>query len=71
MMEFKEDKFSWTSGTTWFRYFSAADKNEKTPLVVLHGGPGAAHNYAHLNEFLLVAGEGFEPSKAEPGDLQS
>ena len=27
--------------------------------------------YAHSHEFLLVAGEGFEPSKAEPGDLQS
>ena len=24
-----------------------------------------------LGESLLVAGEGFEPSKAEPGDLQS
>ena len=27
--------------------------------------------YAHSHEVLLVAGEGFEPSKAEPGDLQS
>ena len=27
--------------------------------------------YAHSHEALLVAGEGFEPSKAEPGDLQS
>ena len=26
---------------------------------------------AHSHEFLMVAGEGFEPSKAEPGDLQS
>ena len=24
-----------------------------------------------LHEVVLVAGEGFEPSKAEPGDLQS
>lgn len=27
--------------------------------------------HAHFHEVLLVAGEGFEPSKAEPGDLQS
>ncbi|MCX6454578.1 MAG: hypothetical protein NTV53_06410, partial [Actinobacteria bacterium] len=27
--------------------------------------------HAHSHEVLLVAGEGFEPSKAEPGDLQS
>jgi hypothetical protein len=27
--------------------------------------------YAHSHEVYLVAGEGFEPSKAEPGDLQS
>ena len=27
--------------------------------------------HAHSHELLLVAGEGFEPSKAEPGDLQS
>ena len=27
--------------------------------------------YGHSHEVLLVAGEGFEPSKAEPGDLQS
>ena len=27
--------------------------------------------YAHSHKALLVAGEGFEPSKAEPGDLQS
>ena len=28
-------------------------------------------NYTRLNCFLLVEGEGFEPSKAEPSDLQS
>ena len=27
--------------------------------------------HAHSRDVLLVAGEGFEPSKAEPGDLQS
>ncbi len=31
----------------------------------------ALNNCAHFHELLLVAGEGFEPSKAEPGDLQS
>ena len=27
--------------------------------------------YVQRSHLLLVAGEGFEPSKAEPGDLQS
>jgi L-proline amide hydrolase len=53
-MEFKEDKFSWASGATWFKYFSAGDNHEKSPLVVLHGGPGAAHNYAHPIADLLT-----------------
>ena len=53
-MEFKEDKFSWESGTTWFKYFSNGDSDEKSPLVVLHGGPGAAHNYAHPIADLLT-----------------
>ncbi len=28
-------------------------------------------NYTRVQIFLLVEGEGFEPSKAEPSDLQS
>ena len=28
-------------------------------------------NYARIFPFILVEGEGFEPSKAEPADLQS
>jgi L-proline amide hydrolase len=34
----------WKHGETWYRILGDLD-NGLTPVVVLHGGPGAAHNY--------------------------
>lgn len=34
---------SWTNGRTWFRVIGDL-KSSHIPLVVLHGGPGSAHN---------------------------
>jgi L-proline amide hydrolase len=34
----------WQHGETWYRVEGDL-KNGQTPLVLLHGGPGAAHNY--------------------------
>ena len=45
---------------------NVSDQWQNTLKIKLH-----KEIYAHCHEFLLVAGEGFEPSKAEPGDLQS
>jgi len=45
-----ETRLSWTSGSTdlstWYRVVGELDPAAPlTPLVVLHGGPGAAHDY--------------------------
>jgi L-proline amide hydrolase len=40
---------------TWFRVTGALN-DEKPPLVLLHGGPGAAHNY--LDRYDLLASQG-------------
>ena len=34
----------WQHGETWYRIVGDLS-SKKTPVVVLHGGPGAAHNY--------------------------
>ena len=34
----------WEHGSTWYRIVGDL-KNSKTPVMVLHGGPGAGHNY--------------------------
>jgi L-proline amide hydrolase len=38
------DEMKWQHGNTWYRVVGDL-KSGKTPIVVLHGGPGAAHNY--------------------------
>ena len=45
---------------------NVSDQWQNTVKIKLH-----KEIHAHSHEVLLVAGEGFEPSKAEPGDLQS
>ena len=37
-------EMKWRHGTTWYRVVGDL-KNSKTPVMVLHGGPGAGHNY--------------------------
>ena len=36
--------FTWKCGKTWYRIVGDIG-NGKTPVMVLHGGPGAGHNY--------------------------
>jgi L-proline amide hydrolase len=38
------DQMKWEHGNTWYRVVGDL-KSGKTPVMVLHGGPGAAHNY--------------------------
>ena len=38
------EMMKWEHGNTWYRVVGDL-KNGKTPLMVLHGGPGAGHNY--------------------------
>ncbi|MGI9226070.1 MAG: proline iminopeptidase-family hydrolase [Candidatus Nanopelagicaceae bacterium] len=37
-------EMKWEHGSTWYRIVGDL-KNSKTPVMVLHGGPGAGHNY--------------------------
>jgi L-proline amide hydrolase len=37
-----EDTLQWDAGSTWYRVVGTG---ERPPLVLLHGGPGAAHDY--------------------------
>jgi L-proline amide hydrolase len=37
-------EMNWKHGSTWYRVVGDL-KSKKTPVMVLHGGPGAAHNY--------------------------
>jgi len=38
------DEMKWQHGSTWYQVVGDL-KSGKTPVMVLHGGPGAAHNY--------------------------
>jgi L-proline amide hydrolase len=40
-----EGVVEWEGGWTWFRLVGDAGASTKAPLVLLHGGPGAAHDY--------------------------
>ncbi len=37
-------EMKWQHGTTWYRVVGDL-KSSKTPVMILHGGPGAGHNY--------------------------
>jgi L-proline amide hydrolase len=41
----REGRFEWDAGWTWYRVEGDLGQNDKAPLVLLHGGPGAAHDY--------------------------
>jgi len=40
-----ESTFRWDAGRTWYRVVGEPAPDGLAPLVVLHGGPGAAHDY--------------------------
>ena len=40
-----EGRLDWEAGWTWYRVEGSLDGGGKAPVVVLHGGPGAAHDY--------------------------
>ena len=46
----------WQHGSTWYRVVGDL-KSSKTPVMVLHGGPGAGHNYCEpIAEVLAQTG---------------
>ena len=45
-MQVREDRMRWNGLETWYRVHGELDANsELTPVVICHGGPGAAHDY--------------------------
>jgi L-proline amide hydrolase len=40
-----EGRLDWEGGWTWYRVVGDLGADRKAPLVLLHGGPGAAHDY--------------------------
>ena len=40
-----EGVLDWQAGWTWYRIVGELDQRTGAPLVILHGGPGAAHDY--------------------------
>jgi L-proline amide hydrolase len=40
-----EGSMEWEAGRTWYRIVGDLDSRALAPLVLLHGGPGAAHDY--------------------------
>jgi len=40
-----EGTLDWDAGRTWYRVVGDLEGAEPAPLVILHGGPGAAHDY--------------------------
>lgn len=51
-------EMKWQHGSTWYRIVGDI-KGPKTPVMVLHGGPGAAHNYCEpIADLLAQSGRG-------------
>ena len=49
-------EMKWQHGSTWYRVVGDL-KSSKTPVMVLHGGPGAGHNYCEpIAEVLAQTG---------------
>jgi len=40
-----EGRLQWSGGVTWYRVAGELGAKGPAPLVILHGGPGAAHDY--------------------------
>jgi L-proline amide hydrolase len=51
-----EGVVEWDAGWTWFRLVGDQGPDAKAPLVLLHGGPGASHDYLEPLEKLAEIG---------------
>jgi L-proline amide hydrolase len=55
-MSSTEGLLEWSQGQTWYRVVGAREERVGTsPVVILHGGPGAAHDYCEPIADLLAA----------------
>jgi pimeloyl-ACP methyl ester carboxylesterase len=52
-----EGRVEWDEGWTWYRVAGDLGAEGPAPLVILHGGPGAAHDYLGTTETGRPAGQ--------------
>src|SRR5437764_15482116 len=50
-----EGMVEWEGHRTWYRVDGDLSETEKAPIVILHGGPGAAHDYVESIAELAVS----------------
>ncbi len=52
-----EGVLQWDAGSTWYRVDGDLTADGAAPVVILHGGPGAAHDYVEpISELAAIAG---------------
>lgn len=44
-MDEREGRMAWNGHETWYRVLGDVESRAHTPVVICHGGPGAAHDY--------------------------
>src|SRR5262245_31045067 len=58
-MAAREGRMAWNGNETWYRLVGDVDAGaERTPVVICHGGPGAAHDYCEAIADLSRSGRG-------------
>ena len=58
-MDAGEGRFEWDGHETWYRVVGELDPGSAlTPVVICHGGPGAAHDYTEPIADLSRSGRG-------------
>ena len=55
-MRAQEGRIPFRDYQTWYRIVGAGEDPEKLPVVLLHGGPGSAHDYIEPSEALAGTG---------------
>jgi hypothetical protein len=61
-----EAVLEWDGGRTWYRLEGELPGNRPAPLVILDGGPGAAHEY--VDSIAALAPDGLLCGPIRPGD---
>ena len=57
-MDEREGRMAWNGHETWYRVVGDLESDASTPVVVCHGGPGAAHDYCEAIADLTRFGRG-------------
>ena len=61
----REGRMTWDGHETWYRVLGDLESNASVPVVVCHGGPGAAHDYCEAIADLNRFGRGVRPVRPD------